>query len=209
MCINKLLTWCCQPPACRLLLTPNHSTGLWRLYKTWMWHARAHRHTHTQTHTHTHQPLIVLFTGVVFRPCQKQWFQTYFLHLPCLSQRDSGTLTTQEVKATHRAWLLLSICMPMMRLSSTPSILHLEGVRREDRGEEEIRIFLYFLQTTRLFRDIKERYKRSQNLFKQFIWRDKRIKRTIKIDTERQTVRSGGAEMMLDSRTWGQQQSGR
>ncbi len=31
---NMLLTWCCQPPVCRLLLIPNHSTGLWRLYKT-------------------------------------------------------------------------------------------------------------------------------------------------------------------------------
>lgn len=56
--------------------------------------------------------------------------QAYFLHRPCRSQRESGTLTTQEVKATHKAWLLPSICIPMMRLSSTPSILHLEEENR-------------------------------------------------------------------------------
>lgn len=59
--------------------------------------------------------------------------QTYFLHFPCLSQRDNGTLTTQEVKATHKAWLLLSICIPMMRLSSTPSILHLDEKERKEK----------------------------------------------------------------------------
>lgn len=66
--------------------------------------------------------------------------QTYFLHLPCLSQRDSGTLTTQEAKATHSAWLLPSICMPMMRLSSTPSMLHLEGEGERGRGRERCHI---------------------------------------------------------------------
>ncbi len=50
---------------------------------------------------------------------------THFLHFPWRSQRDSGILTTHEVKATNREWLLLSICMLMMRLSSTPSMLHL------------------------------------------------------------------------------------
>lgn len=76
----------------------------------------------------THEGLIVqngqwpIWTGHMERK------QTHFLHLPCRSQRDSGTLTTHEVKATNREWLLLSICMLMMRLSSTPSMLHLNTI---------------------------------------------------------------------------------
>lgn len=60
------------------------------------------------THAHAHTPsaphigcrsTVSPFRGNDFM-CKHQ---TYFLHLPCLSQRDSGTLTTQEVKATHKA----------------------------------------------------------------------------------------------------------
>lgn len=123
LCINMLLTWCWQPPVCRLLLAPNHSTGLWRLYKTCTWQT----HKHSNPHHMTYWSIVCVFLDVC-QMCDDFMceHQTYFLHLPCLSQRDSGTFTTQEVKATHKAWLLLSICMPMMRLSSTPSILHLE-----------------------------------------------------------------------------------
>ena len=46
---------------------------------------------------------------------------TYFLHLPWRSQRPRGTLMTQVEKATYRALLGLSSCMPTIRFSSTPS----------------------------------------------------------------------------------------
>ena len=76
--------------------------------------------------------------------------QTYFLHFPWRWQRESGTWTTQEVKATNREWLLLSICMPTMRLSSTPSTLHLQGPTTEDTSLQEPRLQHTTLSQTQL-----------------------------------------------------------
>jgi len=45
---NMLLTLCYQTPVCRILLTPNRSTGLWQLYRTWV----THTHTHTRLEPH-------------------------------------------------------------------------------------------------------------------------------------------------------------
>lgn len=51
--------------------------------------------------------------------CQRR--NTYFLHLPCRSQRPRGTFITQVENATYSEPLALSSSMPIILLSSTPS----------------------------------------------------------------------------------------
>lgn len=51
---------------------------------------------------------------------------SHFLQAPCWLQRLSGTLMTQLVKATNKAWWSLSSSNPRTLLSSWPWTLHLD-----------------------------------------------------------------------------------
>lgn len=57
--------------------------------------------------------------------------RSYFLQAPCLVQRLSGTLMTQLVNATNKAWWSLSSSSPRTLLSSWPWTLHLDTDRKQ------------------------------------------------------------------------------
>lgn len=87
LCINMLLTWCCQPPVCRLLLAPNHSTGLWRLYKTCTWQT----HKHSNPHHMTYWSIVCVFLDV----CQM---------CDNFNVRASNILFASSMSFTARQW---------------------------------------------------------------------------------------------------------